>query len=555
MKKNFSLFGFSLIEIMVSMGLVGGISLVVLKLVQDSSSVNKHAEQFEAINQTFTDLTRILEDRKSCEYNLKGKKDGDLLDEIVRVRKAVDENTGQPRLGASYKVDTVLGDSKSPVVISSMTLKSKSDQSSQIEVVFVRARSDKDEDMNRAKKQMKGAMTVTKFISVETVYNRDTNEIEDCRTSAVENLEGFCDSIDSTDSNKSGNTVCYNMSIGKHPDENSPAITSEDAFHITGGLSIGAPFTDVLAITPPDGNVQIGGELIINDKLIFNYNDNVLDGSEASLENKSGDMLIKESSSKDIQIGSDEPYLYRQNSQGFGINTRTPKSGYDLHVNGAMKVGQKIKLYNGVFIEKTGNQFKVIVPNDWSVEIQGGDNNTYYGSGESTRLKRIATKKWVLEVIGKFLSGNQQSVDTLVIAALDAANNQDLTKIKKSICDSSTTLRWSGTKCEVKLARNNPIICDADNDEKLLKSFNFKTPNHKCEQVTPVLLKASTRNHEDDNHNPLLSRSGHPNDDYYHNPVFTEKPHTHNFSSPNHSWAEHLPFFAPAHPSNAWHHQ
>src|SRR5690606_9636116 len=64
--------GFSLVEILMAAGIVGGIALTVAKLSQDSARVTKTTEANNEINNFMSDVSYILSDKASCEATVAG---------------------------------------------------------------------------------------------------------------------------------------------------------------------------------------------------------------------------------------------------------------------------------------------------------------------------------------------------------------------------------------------------------------------------------------------------------------------------------------------------
>lgn len=532
MKKKYKLIaGFTLVEIMISVGLVGGVGLALMKIVSDTNKTSKFSGQVSTIIDIMNNISLHLQDRSNCEGNLKGLKDGDSITEIKKVI-----SKGPPvTWGPLFEVGKTYGEASSTIVIGSINLKKQSTESSVLEVKFVRARADTADAIERSKLSTYGNLTITKNIAVETIYDPATGEIDNCKTNRDENVVEFCDSIDGESEGLPDSRKCRNINISKHTDKAEPSITSENYVHIKGGLAIGSAYTSIISNNPGNiGNVSMGGDLMLNGDIIFYLNDL---NNDARIIKSGNDLHIYEKSGNNIQLGRSTPFLYRINGTGFGVNQSSPESGYDLDVNGAVSVGKKIKLHDdGVFLEFTGSTFKVILPSDWSLEINGGQNNNYGGEDDPSKHNRVATKEWVRNVLGKALAGDSASLDEIITAALAAASDQSLVDIRKSICSSSTYMKWFNNKCEMKA-----YSVDCSGSNKSIQSFDLSTGVATCTTITTSSIGAANNKHGNSEHNPRYALKPHGNES--HNPDF-EPTHTHPYAASVHGNESHNPPFA-----------
>src|SRR5690606_19769231 len=79
--------GFSLVEVLMAAGIVGGIGLTVAKLGQDSARVTKTTEANNEINAFIGDVSYILSNKENCNATISGSETiGSQITAIKRVR-------------------------------------------------------------------------------------------------------------------------------------------------------------------------------------------------------------------------------------------------------------------------------------------------------------------------------------------------------------------------------------------------------------------------------------------------------------------------------------
>lgn len=542
-------FGFTLVEVLITTALIGGISLALVQITSDSGRSSKYAFQMGEINEITNDISKTLKNREACVETFRDLKDGDDVFIIQGRVAAGPPATFEPK----YEVNKTYGQGSSAVTIKSMTLKKQTNESSNIEIELIRARDASDQGIENAQKRNFGNIEIKKRVSVETVYNSTTEKVEDCKTENEENIIGFCTSLEGHPEGTPGSKKCRNIKIHKSPDKAEPAITAEDYVHIKGGLAIGsaytsdqkynpdlaAPFTGTTSNPSPNvGNVHMGGSLMLNKNITFFRQDVTLD---AQLAKSGNDLHIYEKAGYDIQLGKNEPYLYRDNAVGFGINKTDPELGYDLDIKGALKVGNKIKLDNGVYIETSGKVLKLTIPAGQNVEITGGTNNTY-GSETAALHSRVATRKWVLQAIGAILADNPTALNSVITAAVNSAGTQGLVNLRKQTCANSSTLKWAGNLCETKTAS---VSCPGSNTSIKTVDFSNASGSPACTTITTTSIGAATNTHSNTQHTSTLSLETHGNSE--HNPTL-EPTHSHPYSSNSHGNSDHsIPYARAAH--------
>jgi len=67
---NKKIYGFSLVEILIAIGLAGGISLVIMSLMQNTKKAIETAETSNEIMQLRSKIENIMKSKESCTYTL-----------------------------------------------------------------------------------------------------------------------------------------------------------------------------------------------------------------------------------------------------------------------------------------------------------------------------------------------------------------------------------------------------------------------------------------------------------------------------------------------------
>ncbi len=556
---NYHRFGFSLVEVLVSAALIGGIALALTQVMTDSTKGTKYSFQQTEIEQVTVNIQRILKTRTSCSETLKGLRDGDNLGIITTLPLgSITPQETEFKIGASF------GQAASTVSIKEMKLAKNSNDTTDIEITFVRTRDTSDEGIENAKKRNVGAVEVKKTITVNTIY--ENGEIVDCKTENEENIIGFCTNIDGEPEGTPASTKCRAINLFKHPDRAEPAITAVGDVFVQGGLATGDLFTEEEEYNPDiptptdqsplpsnsEGNVHLDGDLALNQEFIFNHDDNNIDNTtepRITLEDNNQRLIFKEKKSNDLKLGKETPFLYRDHARGFGINKENPKTNYILDVSGAVKVGGKIEIEDNVSIEVDPSSKKLIIKlatSNQSVEIIGEKNAEYNPADNSTTSKNtMATREWVLEALGAILAADQATLDKIANAALESTEGTSDIDIRKGACDDSDNLRWENNRCEIAFKDfecTDSSVSGTTPQRKYIDRIDFKNKNGYCETITHASIGSVYQVHDNDNHNPDYAPIDH--DNIWHNPDY-EPVHDHPYAPLSHGNEAHGIQYAP----------
>jgi len=237
--------GFSLVELMISVGLLGIISVSVLQLSYNAHKVSKMTSKNVEIQKTLTEMKLILNNDKSCELTLKDK-DPQGKGGPVKSILSFDGNKSIEK----FKVNGIYGEGNAKIKIKSMNIGGYKDGQSILEIKFL---------MGVDEKTIKGIGPKVRVrkLSVNTNMGADEKgnlKIKNCVTEKDNFLFGSCQMIGG---NFNDEKNCRSINVKKSLDNNQPAIK-------------------ILGKTIVDGNFDVSGDsevgnnqVIENDLQIF----------------------------------------------------------------------------------------------------------------------------------------------------------------------------------------------------------------------------------------------------------------------------------------------
>lgn len=541
--------GSVLVQAIVVGALVAGLGVSITYMSSQMMKSAKNLAQKNEINQLVNDISKILQDKDSCTQTFTGS--GPY--EKIYYRAYVDDKWV---LKEKYEKGKTYGFGSSMVLLNDIKLDKKSEDITILEIEFIKGGKDSAEYLQTAEKSTLGNIKLLKRIQLKALYSAGT-DLTECKSIVEEDEIAFCATLDGTTDTTPGSNRCTSIHINKLSTLSEPSITAENYFHLKGGLAVGtaytadqsynpdlaAPFTGPSPIPSANvGNVHMGGDLVLNGNIIFFKNDLNNDARfiKYGTAGNENDFHIYEKDGYDIKLGKNPPTLYRDDTKGFGINIDTPEVGYDLDVNGALKVGKKIKLDSLTTIESAASKLQFILDNSVSMIIEGGKNDTYT-SGSTAGGDEVATRGWVLQAIGDVLSANAAQLENIRAAAIGAASSTGDIYIRKSVCAFSDTLYWTGTQCEMKLSS---FSCPTNNSSINKIDFTLSTqPGSHCTTITTASIGAANNKHGSSEHNQIFSNNPHSNTD--HNPTFSPS-HTHPYApNPHGDEAHNQTFYRP----------
>ena len=204
--------GFTLIELMISVGLLGIISVSVLQLSYNAHRVSKMTSKNVEIQRTLTEMKLILNNDKSCELTLKDKNPqgkGELLPSIIYFDGSKQEE--------KFKVNGIYGEGNAKIKIKEMRISGYENGQSILEIKFLMG-------VNEKKIKGIGPKTRLRKISVNTnmgVDDKGNIKIKNCVTEKDNFLFGSCQMIGG---NFSDEKNCRSINVKKSLDNLEPAI-------------------------------------------------------------------------------------------------------------------------------------------------------------------------------------------------------------------------------------------------------------------------------------------------------------------------------------------
>jgi len=383
--------GFSLIELMVAVGISGIVSIGIMQMMLSTTKIStvnaKKIEVFQILNR----MNSILNDSESCELNFKNKnpKKGEKINSLTQLSKGVKKKR--------FEVGKIYGAADGRVTIKSMMLKNYENGKSIFEIVFFNGR------VKDIKKKDLKVLTLKKEIIVRTnLYNpskfiedkeKDSNLIKNCMTDTGDFLKDLCESLEGDFSDLE---YCRSITLRQH--ENLPAVKT------LGNLTI-------------EKGENLNGDLNVSNKITTGNNQTV-----------EKDNFIKEK----IKLGE----LKKQ--------ATVQINGNNLDINLPEKVNEIKLLFDNKEVSFKIDSSNNLTISDPSSKLKGAKlflskQNQIDGSPQNDSA--IATRKWSLEFLKEILTTTSESNDQLRESVMSTITNaaameaSEVTKIfAKKMC-------------------------------------------------------------------------------------------------------------------------
>lgn len=439
--------GMALLEVMIAAGLLGVVSLGVMKVMKDMTKTSKTSQQSFEFSQAASAINSILKDGYSCKATLEGlnpSSAGTKVDEVIR-KKANGSSL------SVYKIGDVLGAVGSKVFIKNMEVKNFDSAKGLGDFVIVLNKGKKDYDSlndkekERIRKTSFGAAYVTKTIKLNMLLDSSGN-IKDCVSDKDLYTTGACAILNGDFSDK---VKCKSLNIegvaalGSAPEK--PAITA------TGNLLVSK-------------NISLGTNPASPSQMIFNNKAKILataDADELQLLSHTTPQMGK------LKLGNKDTITGKNGE--LTISSDLAVFEGDVQFVNQLRVGQNEE---SIFELKNAK----LDISGAVVEMSSAAQNLY-ANPTSSEDKMVATRGWVKQLISKLLKGDVDTLGDIAKALVDYSNSQQLNLLKRNICESTEHYRWSGNKCVFSKSED----CGPNN---ALRGWSSGSP--KCQPIVPV---------------------------------------------------------------------
>ena len=398
--------GFSLIELMVSIGLLGIVSVSVLQLSYNAHKVSKITSKNLEVQKTLSEMKMIFNDDESCRLTLSDKNpngEGSLVPSIIFYDGTKSVNR--------FKINGVYGEGNAKIKILDMKIKGYKSGQSVLEVKFL---------MGVDKKSIKGVAPkiILRKMSINT--NIGTSEkgnltIKNCVTEKGNFLFGSCQMIGG---NFSDEKNCRSINVKKSLNNTEPAI-------------------NVLGKTIVEGNVDVSGNSIVSNNQTVEKDLQVF-----------GKIIMGKGSNRSEFV---------TNSQSLNTNLFSSVKKVDLTFGG--KGTLSIKKDND-YLKLSSSKILKIELQDFDYLLEGNQAFSKVSSDSSKGPKdgEVATRNWVFHSINEIIRAkNIDSFNEVVKDALEGINqeaNKDkeqliIRKFAEKICKDSldSLYDWENDKC------------------------------------------------------------------------------------------------------------
>lgn len=160
--------GFSLLEVIIALGLMGVASIFMMKLRQSQNKSQKTTENSAFIYDTFSEIRAYLQKPGVCSISLDGKKIAkDLQIEVIKRHDGTEKyKVGQKLNGGSYKISKIWFDA----VSSTPTQGPDSDMRGEAKLNF---------EFEKTNQESFGAAKIIKSMEIDFITN-NTGDLKDC---------------------------------------------------------------------------------------------------------------------------------------------------------------------------------------------------------------------------------------------------------------------------------------------------------------------------------------------------------------------------------------
>jgi hypothetical protein len=503
--------GFTLAEIMLAVGMLGLVSLGVMKISQDAGKIRKSSTEKMETENLITKVHRYFRDPEICRSTLFAKNptgQGEQISSIIKKAGIMDIKTHEgstPDIdgseisqynGASI-VDTfvradcpnAVGSSSKPCTFGSgpgrillkdlkilayeMTHPDSSRAASPykndskmafIEMTIVKGIAIGKTDTTKAKDVSLGDLEFKRRVAIGVLLDSN-NRIADCLTELTSFQTGACDQFNGiVDYDNRCKDIAI-QAIGPEPTGTPPpnkdGITTEADTHVKNSLRV-ANTVDVGAIgSQGPGNINVGGEATVENDL--NITDgNLVFGTNVTLDAiNSGEATVYQNAGDNdarLMLGNNLK-IHGQNGN-IGIQTTTnPAFTLDLigdaRFTGKFREDKDLQVQQLAKIGGTVQATFKIVGN--TMEISGVDieiKNNHNDGNKSSEDNLIATRQYIYDLFSDRL-GDQPTFDQLMDALLSYAGSNQMEQLNHAICLGMRNATWSGGQCRLQSNNQN----------------------------------------------------------------------------------------------------
>lgn len=433
--------GFSLIEVLIVIGMLSALSVGVVNLSSQYSKISKKSVYDQSTTQLVYVIESTLRDSRACYNTLVITSDRNGVVSSSESYKTTPLGSGTPiygildkkgnikfRAGCSESNYTPCSFDGGKIFIRSMNIKEYED-GTYLSLTLDRAIRNNGGQFKR----LKGSYKIQKKIPINLTLT-DKGLIKDCLTDRDHYLSSSCNQLQGKITD--GNTVkCKSIKI-ESEEGSKAAITT------IGNIEIN-PADKVGNLTISNGNLEINkGAIIINK-----------DASSSKHFNISGDSanLLLSDNTEDIlnlkigKLGG----IIRGEEGKIGINSDLKSSLKEsFNVNGNLLIEDgsfKITTDNTtleLLHDKSSNSF-MFKGNNLSID---SISSTNWNGIDSSNKKYIATQGWVTSFIySKLLKGNAD--EQIIGNLLSYSEKNELSLLKASICNSIKNFSWKNSQC------------------------------------------------------------------------------------------------------------
>lgn len=230
-------YGFSLIEIVIAMGVLSLISLGVMNMMKNMSKTSKSSEVSFEVIQVVTSISSVLKDGYSCTATLKGLNpsgNGSEVTEVIRKKLNGEELI-------VYQSGDVLGAVGSKVFLKKMMIKNFNENSGLGDFVITLNKGSKDyeimtdKETKISKDKSFGSLVITKSFKLNMLLD-SSGDIKSCVSDQDLYTAGACSTLNGDFSDK---VKCKSLNISAV--RGKPAITSDGDVRVdNGALKLGS---------------------------------------------------------------------------------------------------------------------------------------------------------------------------------------------------------------------------------------------------------------------------------------------------------------------------
>jgi prepilin-type N-terminal cleavage/methylation domain-containing protein len=480
-KKNFFYqAGFSLVEIMIAVGLLGMISLGVLQLSKQATRVQKGTTQKFETTSIISLITNTLKDPKACEntFGLTSPGGAKVPVGAGQLVSEIKDKSNKTILKAncpSGALDPCIfgKGNEERTLVKSIYIKeynnpaapyynAASQSTLEIELIQGSAIGKWDtmtpEERTYALSQTTGQLKTIKRIVIATTLNT-SNEILSCITDKSDFLTGACDQFQGK--YFEAERKCKNITV--QTQNTNPSITVEGDDYIDGNklvtnsVNVGAtpPGTMATGNLNAEGNLFNKGNLTAEDDLIF------LTKAKLSLGASNNNLSLLGITNNDratLNLGNSGASITgRSNKVGINIaSTAVPQSALD--VNGDITVTKDTLIKDNLLVGTNGTAGAYVEFSDVRMTRTGPDTLVFdfgniivkapYNDLNTNNGSYVATQGWVTK---QFLDKvGDLGVSTIMNEILnDNATDTRVDTVKRNICSSIRNATWISGECVI----------------------------------------------------------------------------------------------------------